>query len=87
MTGSYNISIRRSAEKELRRLSKAEIPHLVEKIKGLSENPRPASSKMLQGEEKYRRLRVGNYRIIYGIDDSAKAVMIVKIGHRKEVYS
>ena len=84
---SYKISFRRSAEKELRRATKNAIPRLVGKIESLSENPRPSASKMLQGEDRYWRLRVGDCRVVYEIDDAARAMMIIKIGHRREIHS
>ena len=85
--GSYKILIRRSAEKELRRIGPEKISQLAEKIKALSENPRPSAAKMLQGEDRHWRLRVGDYRVVYGINDTDLSMMIIKIGHRREVYS
>ncbi len=55
-------------------------------IGGLKENPRPSGAQMLKGEERYFRLRQGDYRIIYEITDESEEVTIIKIGHRREVY-
>ena len=55
------------------------------KIKGLAAAPRPLGSEKLSGEEKYR-VRQGDYRVLYLIDDASSTVTVVKIGHRREVY-
>jgi mRNA interferase RelE/StbE len=57
----------------------------VKRIQGLSENPRPPGCEKLSGGEKYR-MRQGSYRIVYGIDDQTQEVLVVKVGHRREVY-
>ena len=82
---SYKIELKRSAEKELKALPKKELLRVVEAIKSLGEEPRPNGCKKLSGEEKYRR-RVGNYRILYKIDDGVLVIYVVKVGHRKDVY-
>ncbi len=82
---SYKIGFRASAEKELRKLPSVELARLIERISGLAENPRPPGSHKLSGEKKYR-LRQGDYRIIYSVDDDGKSVLIVKIGHRRDIY-
>ena len=55
------------------------------KIQHLASEPRPAGTDKLSGQEKYR-LRQGNYRVLYSVDDARLAVTIVKIGHRRDVY-
>jgi mRNA interferase RelE/StbE len=82
---SYRIGFRASAEKELRKLPAADLPLLIERISALAGNPRPQGSQKLSAEEKYR-IRQGDYRIVYSVDDRKKAVLIVKIGHRKDIY-
>jgi mRNA interferase RelE/StbE len=82
---SYRIGLRTSAEKELRKLPAADLPRLIERITALAGNPRPQGSQKLSAEEKYR-IRQGDYRIVYSVDDREKAVLIVKIGHRKDIY-
>ena len=71
--------------KELEALPRKDRMRIVEKIEGLAGNPRPTGSAKLSGEEKYR-LRQGDYRILYSIQDASTTVTIVKIGHRREVY-
>lgn len=82
---SYELLIRASAAKELETLPTKDQKRVVAKIKGLATDPRPPGSEKLSGEEKYR-LRQGDYRILYSIDDGRPAVTIVKIGHRRDVY-
>ena len=82
---AYKLAIKRSAERELKRLPKNILPHVVKRIRGLATNPRPPGSEKLSGQERYR-VRQGDYRVIYSIDDEGQSVVIVKIGHRREVY-
>jgi mRNA interferase RelE/StbE len=81
----YKIEIKRSAAKELKSLPKKDILNIINKIESLAENPRPIGSVKLTGKEQYR-LRQGNYRILYSIEDDVLIIYIVKIGHRKDIY-
>jgi mRNA interferase RelE/StbE len=81
----YKIEIKKSAVKELNNLPVNELKKIVQKIQNLADNPRPPGCKKLSGEEKYR-IRSGNYRVLYIIDDNILIIYIVKIGHRREVY-
>ncbi len=83
---SYKVLFKKSAEKELRAVPSYQLPKIIEKIKSLSGNPRPHGSELLKGDERYFRVRQNDYRIIYGIDDPAEEIIIIKIGHRREVY-
>jgi mRNA interferase RelE/StbE len=82
---SYRLEVKRSAAKEIADLPKAECQRVVAKIQLLARAPRPQGCEKLSGAEKYR-IRQGNYRILYEIDDSTKSVTIVKVGNRKEIY-
>ena len=82
---SYQVRIVRSAEKEMERLPATVHARLSKRILSLEENPRPRGVKKLSGREEYR-LRVGDYRILYVIDDGNHTVTIVAVGHRHEVY-
>lgn len=82
---SYSIRIKRSAERELRSLPKAYLARVVKRIKDLSSDPRPPGCQKLSGHDRYR-VRQGDYRIIYCIDDAQSIVEVVKIGHRREIY-
>ncbi len=81
----YKIEIKKSAVKELNNLPVNELKRIVQKIQNLIDDPRPPGCKKLTGEEKYR-IRSGNYRILYLIEDDILIIYIVKIGHRREVY-
>ena len=84
---SYKILIKTSAGKELGEVgSKAEREKLVARVQGLAANPKPHGSEKLAGYADRYRVRQGNYRVIYLIDDEASVVTIYKIGHRKDVY-
>ena len=85
MTGSYSLVIKTSAERELRALPKEDRRRVVDRARGLAHSPRPPGNEKLSGQERYR-IRQGDYRIVYAIDDEARVVEIVKIGHRREVY-
>jgi len=83
--GSYKLLIKPSAVKEIEGIPENDRRRIVKRIQGLCENPRPPGCEKLSGEEKYR-VRQGSYRIVYGIDDQAQEVLVVKVGHRREVY-
>ena len=77
--GSYRLEVKRSAIKEIGDLPKADCHRVVAKIQSLAGEPRPHGCEKLSGAEKYR-IRQGNYRILYAIDDATKSVIIVKVG-------
>jgi mRNA interferase RelE/StbE len=79
----YKISLRKSAIKELGGIPKKDL--VTRKIQTLATNPRPQGSQKLSQKEQYR-IRQGNYRIVYSIQDKELTIYIVKIGHRKEIY-
>ncbi len=82
---SYEVGIVRSAEKEMDRLPGTVHARLSKRILSLQDNPRPRGVRKLSGREEYR-LRVGDYRILYLIDDRNRVVTILAVGHRQEVY-
>ena len=84
--GFYNISFKKSAEKELRTLDKKLISRVLYSIENLSNNPVPPGSRKLVGSETTHRIRIGDYRVVYLIDHDATTIEIQKIAHRKEVY-
>jgi len=81
----YLVYLKRSAEKELDHLPSDVHKRIVKRLISLKDNPRPHGTKKLHGREGYR-IRVGEYRILYIINETKKKVEIVSIGHRKEVY-
>ncbi len=82
----YLVTFAASAKKELKDLPPDTVARLLPKIRELSGNPRPVGCKKLHGYKDRWRIRVGNYRVVYAIDDAGKAVDITRIAHRKEVY-
>ena len=82
----YRVSIKRSAVKEIEAIpQKKEWQRIIRRIGQLADNPRPPGSSQLSGHDRYR-LRQGVYRIVYAIDDVEIVVVVVKVGHRKDVY-
>ena len=82
----YKVSIKRSAVKEIEAIpQKKERQRIIRRIGQLAEDPRPPGAKKLSGNDKYR-IRQGSYRIVYSIEDNELIVVVVKVGHRKNVY-
>ena len=82
----YKVSIKRSAVKEIEAIpQKKERQRIIRRIGQLAEDPRPPGAKKLSGNDKYR-VRQGCYRIVYSIKDNELIVVVVKLGHRKDVY-
>jgi len=82
----YAITFARSARKELERLSDALVQRIFPKIEALAKEPRPSGCLKLTGEENLWRIRVGDYRVIYTIDDKNRHVDVVAVRHRREAY-
>ena len=82
---SYRLLIKPSAAKELEAVPVRDRRRIARKIQRLASKPRPTGTEKLSGQEKYR-LRQGNYRVLYSVDDAQPAVVIVRIGHRRNVY-
>jgi mRNA interferase RelE/StbE len=82
----YSIEIKPSAGKELDALDHALFARIDRKILALAENPRPPGCKKLRGYKDQSRIRVGDWRVVYLIDDEANRVSVTRIAHRREVY-
>jgi mRNA interferase RelE/StbE len=82
---SYKLFIKPSAAKELEAIPTRDRRKVITKIKALAGEPRPHGCEKLSGQEHYR-MRQGDYRVVYGIDDAAQTVLVVKVGHRRDVY-
>ncbi len=82
---NYRVFILPRARKELDALPSPQRDTIELKIDELQQNPRPDGCKKLTGREGWR-IRLGNYRIIYKIDDTTKIVTVVHVGHRREIY-
>lgn len=83
---NYKIEITASAEKSLKKIPKKDLEKVVEAIQVLAISPFPSGCRKLKGEEDVYRVRQGNYRIIYEIIDNKLIVLVLKIGHRKDIY-
>jgi len=83
---AYSILLAPPAERQLKSLTDSVQKRIAKRLKSLRENPRPQGVKKLAGEEDLYRIRDGDYRIIYTIQDKELIVLVVKIGNRKDVY-
>ena len=83
---SYRVSLTASAERELHALPSQTVARIWPRIERLASAPRPPGCKKLKGGDKEWRIRVGDYRIVYEIDDKAKSVDITRIARRREAY-
>ncbi len=82
---NYNLEILRRAQKELADLPKETYLKICEAIQNLASDPRPSGCLKLKGREGWR-IRVGNYRVLYTINDQQQIITVVHIGHRRNVY-
>jgi mRNA interferase RelE/StbE len=82
---SYKLLIKPSAVKELETIPARDRRRLATRIRSLASTPRPPGSEKLTGVELYR-IRQGNYRVLYEIQDATRVVLVIKIGHRRDIY-
>ena len=82
---NYKVLIKPSAVKELNSIPQKQIQKITEKIEALAFNPRPPRCEKLAAQNAYR-IRQGSYRIVYTIEDNQLVILIIKIGHRRDVY-
>lgn len=83
--GSYEVRFRVSVRKDLRRIPAPDVARIMERIASLADDPRPPGAEKLSTRERYR-VRQGDYRIVYEIEDRLVTVWVVKVAHRREVY-
>ena len=81
----YRVIVKQSVFKDLKKLRKKDVKRILTAIQALAENPRPPQAKKLSGQDRYR-IRQGNYRILYSIEDDRLIVCVVKVGDRRDVY-
>jgi mRNA interferase RelE/StbE len=84
--GKYSVEIKSPARKELEALPDELLARVIRKLDTLADSPRPAGCRKLKGYKDQWRIRVGDWRVVYIIDDAAKLVSITRIAHRREVY-
>ena len=82
---SYRVFFRESVRKDLRGLPGPDLARILERIRALADDPRPPGCEKLTGADRYR-VRQGDYRIVYSIQDDRLEVWVVKVGHRRDVY-
>ena len=83
--GNYRLRIKKSATKEIEKLTQTDRIRVIQAIEKMAQNPRPVGSQKLSGQEK-SRIRVGTYRVLYEIVDDELIIFVVKVVHRKDVY-
>jgi len=81
----YNILIKPSAVKEIENIARKDRLRIIQKIQGLANNPRPQGCEKLTGENRYR-IRQGVYRVVYSVADRELHIIVVKVGHRRDIY-
>ena len=82
----YELLIERTAERDLKSLPATLFDRIIPRIKALAESPRPSGCHKLAGSKNDWRIRIGDYRVLYEIDDARKRVRIFRVRHRREVY-
>ncbi|HNS21473.1 MAG TPA: type II toxin-antitoxin system RelE/ParE family toxin [Sedimentisphaerales bacterium] len=83
---SYRLILKPSVEKDLRSLPQSVVSRVFKQIEALQENPIPRGSRKLSAAEELYRVRVGDYRIVYGVDKDARQVVVYYVRHRRDAY-
>lgn len=83
---AYQVIIKPAARRDIKKIARPDQIRVIRRLESLSENPRSPGTKKLRGAEDLFRVREGNYRIIYQIQDELLVVLVVKVGHRREIY-
>jgi mRNA interferase RelE/StbE len=83
---TYEVEVSRTAEKQLRKLARADQVRVIAAIQKLAVDPRPQGCRKLAGYDDVFRIRVGTYRVIYSITDRRLQIIVLKVGHRKDIY-
>ena len=84
---TYSIDIRPRARRSLSQLDPTVRKAIAETIDALSTNPRPPGAAPLKGHRPYLRVRSGDYRVIYAVDDQVRVVTVAAVGHRRQIYN
>jgi len=84
---AYTVEFLKTAEEELAKLPKEAQRQIIKKVEVLRNDPRPPVAKQLKSAEKFLRLRVGDYRVIYLVEGRHLVVLVVSIGDRKDIYN
>ena len=82
----FEIQLTRTAERSLSALDKVMLPRVDAAIRGLAVAPHPPDSKKLRGADDFYRIRVGDYRVIYQVEHRSLVILVVSVGHRRNIY-
>jgi len=82
----YEVYLERTAERDLRQLSAKIFGRIIPEIRALAENPRPHGCRKITGSRNDWRIRIGDYRVIYEIDEKTSIVRVMRVRHRRQVY-
>jgi mRNA interferase RelE/StbE len=82
----YKIEVSATAERQLKKIRREDTIRILRSISLLADEPRPSGCRKLSGYDDIYRIRIGHYRVIYEIDGKRIIIVILKIGHRREVY-
>ena len=82
---SYSLYFKESVQKDFEGFPKKELRKILNRIRSLAGDPRPQGCEKLTGQNRYR-VRQGRYRIVYAVQDEERTVIVVKVGHRKDIY-
>ena len=82
----YEVYLEGAAERDLRKLSPEAFHRIIPRIQALAQDPRPAGCRKLVGSESDWRIRIGDYRVVYEIDDAEEVVRVFRVRHRREAY-
>ena len=83
---AHGIEVSPAAARQLKKIDRRVLPQIVEKIDSLAGEPRPRGCEKLSGYDNLYRVRVGDYRIVYGVEDRLVLVVVLKVGNRADVY-
>ncbi|MFN0102947.1 MAG: type II toxin-antitoxin system RelE family toxin [Bryobacteraceae bacterium] len=86
MSAGFSIEIKASAQREMDALTGPIFTRIDKKILALSLNPRPRGCRKLRGQKDVWRIRIGDYRVLYSIQETRKLVSVLRVAHRREVY-
>ena len=86
MMAKYKVRLARSASREIERLPKAMLKRVFHRLESLAEEPFPRGTRKIRGAKGLWRLRVGDYRIVYRVDEEAREVTVLVVRHRRDVY-
>jgi mRNA interferase RelE/StbE len=83
---AYTVELTARAARDLRAIPRPDQVRIARRLDGLAENPRPYGVRKLEGEEDLSRIRVGDFRVIYTVLDRRLVVLVIRVGHRRDVY-